>query len=154
MLVARPANARKASSAHSPGPGPTCQGVAVCNDRQVGHNHRVASTTVEPIARTTGIHGRPSMVSVGTIVWLASELMFFAGLFAMYFTIRSVAPDTLVSVREFDRYQGKGVPQGRVSLSLRLTFRSPERTLTDAEVDEAMTRIVDALGATHGAVRR
>jgi cytochrome c oxidase subunit 3 len=33
------------------------------------------------------------MVQVGTIVWLASELMFFAGLFAMYFTIRSVAPD-------------------------------------------------------------
>jgi cytochrome c oxidase subunit III len=30
------------------------------------------------------------MVSVGTIVWLASELMFFAGLFAMYFSIRSV----------------------------------------------------------------
>ena len=35
---------------------------------------------------------RPNMVSVGTIVWLASELMFFAGLFAMYFTIRSVSP--------------------------------------------------------------
>jgi cytochrome c oxidase subunit 3 len=33
------------------------------------------------------------MVAVGTIVWLASELMFFAGLFAMYFTIRSVTPD-------------------------------------------------------------
>ncbi len=30
------------------------------------------------------------MVSVGTIVWLSSELMFFAALFAMYFTIRSV----------------------------------------------------------------
>ena len=36
---------------------------------------------------------RPNMVAVGTIVWLASELMFFAGLFAMYFTIRSVSPD-------------------------------------------------------------
>ena len=36
---------------------------------------------------------RPNMTSVGTIVWLASELMFFAGLFAMYFTIRSVVPD-------------------------------------------------------------
>jgi cytochrome c oxidase subunit 3 len=35
---------------------------------------------------------RPNMVQVGTIVWLASELMFFAGLFAMYFTIRSVQP--------------------------------------------------------------
>jgi len=33
---------------------------------------------------------RPNIVSVGTIVWLSSELMFFAGLFAMYFTIRSV----------------------------------------------------------------
>jgi len=33
------------------------------------------------------------MTAVGTIVWLASELMFFAGLFAMYFTIRSVAGD-------------------------------------------------------------
>ncbi len=33
------------------------------------------------------------MVSVGTIVWLASELMFFAALFAGYFTIRAVSPD-------------------------------------------------------------
>jgi cytochrome c oxidase subunit 3 len=33
---------------------------------------------------------RPNLVSVGTIVWLSSELMFFAALFAMYFTIRSV----------------------------------------------------------------
>jgi len=39
------------------------------------------------------VHGaakRPDLVSVGTIVWLANELMFFAALFAMYFTIRSV----------------------------------------------------------------
>ena len=33
---------------------------------------------------------RPNLVSVGTIVWLSSELMFFAALFAIYFTIRSV----------------------------------------------------------------
>ena len=32
------------------------------------------------------------MVAVGTIVWLSSELMFFAGLFAMYFTLRAVNP--------------------------------------------------------------
>ena len=30
---------------------------------------------------------------MGTIVWLASEVMFFAGLFAMYFTLRSTAPE-------------------------------------------------------------
>ena len=69
-------------------------------------------------------------------------------------TIRSSAPATLVDVIEFDRYLGKGVPDGRVSLSLRLTFRSPERTLTDAEVDAAMTGIVAALATQHGATRR
>ncbi len=35
---------------------------------------------------------RPNPVTVGTIVWLASELMFFAGLFAMYFTVRAAVP--------------------------------------------------------------
>ena len=38
-----------------------------------------------------GAVSRPSMVAVGTIVWLSSELMFFAALFAMYFTKRAVA---------------------------------------------------------------
>ncbi len=33
------------------------------------------------------------MVQVGTIIWLSSELMFFAALFAAYFTIRSVSPE-------------------------------------------------------------
>jgi len=36
---------------------------------------------------------RPNMVAIGTMVWLSSELMFFAALFAMYFTLRSVNPD-------------------------------------------------------------
>ena len=64
------------------------------------------------------------------------------------------APDTLIQVREFDRYQGKGIPDGKVSLSLRLTFQSPERTLTDAEVSTAMTAIVTALKLIHGAEQR
>jgi phenylalanyl-tRNA synthetase beta chain len=69
-------------------------------------------------------------------------------------TIRSEAPATLASIAEFDRYQGKGVPEGQISLSLRLTFRAPDRTLTDDEVQAATERIVEALGAAHGAVRR
>ena len=69
-------------------------------------------------------------------------------------TIRSAAPATLESLVEFDRYQGKGVPEGRISLSLRLTFRSSERTLTDDEVEAAMNHIVDALKAAHDAERR
>lgn len=36
---------------------------------------------------------RPNVVAVGTIVWLGSEVMFFAGLFAIYFTLRAMAPE-------------------------------------------------------------
>jgi cytochrome c oxidase subunit III len=48
----------------------------------------VATATTEVTPRTPA--SRPSLVSVGTIIWLSSELMFFAALFAMYFTVRSV----------------------------------------------------------------
>ena len=39
------------------------------------------------------IINRPSQTAVGTIVWLGSEVMFFAGLFAVYFSLRAHAPD-------------------------------------------------------------
>ena len=57
-----------------------------CHDEAVT-TAPVASSTFD----TSRVHSltRPNMVSVGTIVWLASELMFFAGLFAMYFTARA-----------------------------------------------------------------
>jgi len=50
---------------------------------------------------------RPNLVSVGTIIWLSSELMFFAALFAMYFTIRSV-----------DKGQGLEWPAAHLDLAL------------------------------------
>jgi cytochrome c oxidase subunit 3 len=50
----------------------------------------VATATAVETGPGHGTVNRPNMVSVGTIVWLSSELMFFAALFAMYFTIRSV----------------------------------------------------------------
>jgi cytochrome c oxidase subunit 3 len=43
-----------------------------------------------PQVRLRGRENRPDFVAVGTIIWLASELMFFAALFAAYFTIRNV----------------------------------------------------------------
>ena len=52
----------------------------------------MTSTVAAPSFETSKVHSltRPNTVSVGTIVWLSSELMFFAGLFAMYFTTRAV----------------------------------------------------------------
>ncbi|MCC2319935.1 aa3-type cytochrome oxidase subunit III [Cellulomonas xiejunii] len=50
-----------------------------------------ATAASRPVPHVTV--NRPNPVSVGTIVWLASELMFFAGLFAMYFTVRAAVPE-------------------------------------------------------------
>jgi cytochrome c oxidase subunit 3 len=50
-------------------------------------------TAASAITRQVHPLNRPNITSVGTIVWLSSELMFFAGLFAMFFAIRAAAPE-------------------------------------------------------------
>jgi phenylalanyl-tRNA synthetase beta chain len=63
-------------------------------------------------------------------------------------------PAPLVAASFFDRYQGQGVPQGAVSLSIRLTFQAADRTLTDAEVQKSVEAILAALVEQHAAVQR
>ncbi|MHA7189728.1 aa3-type cytochrome oxidase subunit III [Arthrobacter sp. MDT2-16] len=53
----------------------------------------MTSATQAPSTAPHPALNRPNMVSVGTVVWLSSELMFFAGLFAMYFTLRSTSSE-------------------------------------------------------------
>ena len=56
-------------------------------------NVYVTTVTVNPKKPAHPALNRPNTVAIGTVVWLASELMFFAGLFAMYFTLRASRPD-------------------------------------------------------------
>ena len=58
------------------------------HDLGTGNNARVTTAAPSISSRVHSLN-RPNMVSVGTIVWLASELMFFAGLFAMFFTVKA-----------------------------------------------------------------
>ncbi|WP_084252646.1 aa3-type cytochrome oxidase subunit III [Devriesea agamarum] len=53
----------------------------------------VTAATLAPSASPSHTVSRPNPTQIGTIIWLSSELMFFAGLFAMYFTLRAVVPD-------------------------------------------------------------
>jgi phenylalanyl-tRNA synthetase beta chain len=72
-------------------------------------------------------------------------------------TIQAAAeagPAPLVATAFFDRYKGRGVAPGAVSLSVRLTFQAPDRTLTDAEVQKSLEGILAALVGEHGAVQR
>ncbi len=60
-------------------------------------------------------------------------------------SIKESGGDLLENARAFDEYHGAQVPEGHKSIAFTLTFRSPERTLTDAEVDRVMTEIRSAL---------
>src|SRR5690625_7474867 len=57
-----------------------------------GHNEGVTTSTQTLSHNPTGFPSRPNLAAVGTMVWLSSEVMFFGGLFAMYFTLRSTSP--------------------------------------------------------------
>jgi phenylalanyl-tRNA synthetase beta chain len=117
----------------------------------VGEIDLEALTAASPreTLRTSALPRYPSVVRDVSI--LVADTLSAA---AVRGTIRSAAPETLIDVREFDRYQGKGVPDGKISLSFRLTFQSLERTLTDEEVQVAMQRIVEALVRELHAVQR
>lgn len=57
----------------------------------------------------------------------------------------------LRSIRLFDIYRGRGIPEGKKSLAFRLTLRSDERTLTDADSDAVISAVLarmEALGAS------
>jgi cytochrome c oxidase subunit 3 len=51
----------------------------------------MSATTVNP--KSSPVINRPSATAVGTIVWLGSEVMFFAALFAMYFSLKAESPE-------------------------------------------------------------
>ncbi len=54
----------------------------------------------------------------------------------------------------FDRYAGEQVPDGKVSLALRLTIADPGRTLTDEEIEAPVRRVVAVLAERFGAELR
>ena len=56
----------------------------------------------------------------------------------------------MIAVELFDRYEGKGVPEGRVSLAFRLVFQRLDRTLNDTEVVRATDRVVKMLARRFG----
>jgi cytochrome c oxidase subunit 3 len=72
----------------------------------------MGSVTTTPATYSQAMRSvkRPDPVAVGTIVWLGSEVMFFAGLFAIYFTLRSTSPELWA-----DRTQLLNIPYATVN---------------------------------------
>lgn len=54
----------------------------------------------------------------------------------------------------FDRYQGKGVPDGKISLAIAVTLQPTEKSLTDAEIEAVCAKIIAEVGKKTGATLR
>jgi phenylalanyl-tRNA synthetase beta chain len=68
-------------------------------------------------------------------------------------TVAAAGGDLLTDVTVFDVYEGEQVPAGMRSLALRLEFRAPDRTLTDAEVADLRPAIIEALSGIGAELR-
>ncbi len=64
---------------------------------------------------------------------------------AVLAAIKQAKPQHLEAVQLFDVYRGQNVPSGQKSVAYSLTYRSPERTLTDTEVNAAHGKVVAEL---------
>lgn len=69
-------------------------------------------------------------------------------------TVRSAAVDKLVDVMVFDIYAGEGVPEGQKSVAFCLILQDFSRTLTDADVTQAVASVLEQLGKQLGASLR
>lgn len=69
-------------------------------------------------------------------------------------TIRSIGGEMILSVNLFDVYKGKQIPENKKSLAYAIEYYSPNRTLTDEEVDEIHERIIIGLNKKFGAELR
>ena len=73
---------------------------------------------------------------------------------ALLATLERAGGDLMESARAFDEYRGGQLPPGRKSVAFSMSFRSAERTLTDAEVDGRLEQIRAALRERHAATFR
>src|SRR5438270_3909469 len=107
---------------------------------------------IEPVlaaSRTPRAQPLPRLPAVERDLAVVVEDTVTAG--ALLLAIKESAGELLEHARAFDEYRGAQVPEGHKSIAFTLTFRSPERTLTDAEVDTVISEIRLGLEKRHRA---
>ncbi|TMD96936.1 MAG: phenylalanine--tRNA ligase subunit beta [Chloroflexi bacterium] len=107
---------------------------------------------IEPVlaaSRTPRAQPLPRFPAVERDLAVVVEDTVTAG--ALLLAIKESAGELLEHARAFDEYRGAQVPEGHKSIAFTLTFRSPERTLTDAEVDTVISEIRLGLEKRHRA---
>ena len=129
---------------------------SVCDTYDVGTPVYAALLSVEKMfecrAKETKFRPLPVFQSMERDLALLCDTDVEAG--TLCGLIRSYGPKSLTDAFVFDVYQGKGVAEGKKSLAVRLTFRLPDRTMTDEEADTAVQKILRRLESENGIVLR
>ncbi len=103
-------------------------------------------------------HGAPTYERVSRFpssdIDLAFEVVEGTSATAVGDAISAAAGELLGWVRLFDTYRGTGVAEGARSLTYRVRLQAPDRTLTDAEVGEVRSTIIDAVQRSYPAELR
>jgi phenylalanyl-tRNA synthetase beta chain len=68
--------------------------------------------------------------------------------------VRESGAGHLADASIFDVYQGKNLPEGKRSIAVAMTFRSEQRTLTDAEIEGDTAKVERALESVGAQIRR
>jgi len=105
--------------------------------------------TIDPSARATPtFQGLPVTPAISRDVALVVPAAVSGA--ALAGAISKSAGRLLEAVDVLDEYRGSGLPEGTRSLTFRLRYRAPDRTLRDQEVDASIGRILTALREQHG----
>lgn len=117
--------------------------------------HRAAWLEIDVERFLSHPHGAPTYTRVSRFpssdIDLAFEVDDAASATDVADTIADAAGELLGYVRLFDSYRGEGVADGRRSLTYRLRLQAPDRTLTDGEVGEIRSTVIDAVKERHPA---
>jgi len=103
----------------------------------------MASRRYEPLPRFPGVERDFSLLLADGIPF--SEIAD---------SIRSLHIPEITSIEAVDLFRGKNVPAGKYSLLVRVTFQSREGTLTDAQINHFVGKIISILEHRHGAQLR
>ncbi|MEN9203243.1 MAG: phenylalanine--tRNA ligase subunit beta [Thermostichus sp. DG02_3_bins_51] len=117
----------------------------LCQDKGLPEQVYGFELQLDPLLEGMEKRGIVQFVPFSTFPASDRDIAFFAPLeltvAELEQAIRQAAGELLQSVHLFDEYRGQGVPEGQRSLAFHLVYRAPDRTLTDAEVEAAQSRV-------------
>lgn len=132
----------------------------VCQTRDLPNEVYVFELDLETIYKVAidDAPPQPKFAPYATLPASSRDLAFFAPtkvtVAELERTIAKAGRPLLSAVELFDEYRGDRVPEGQRSLAFRLLYRSPDRTLTDEDVEPLHQKVRDAITEKFGATLR